>query len=356
MTEGFVAHLLRLPLRSPLRLRRAPMLPGLLLLSLLLAFPARGMDEAGDPPKPARLAPSTANAASSAASGDSAATGPALNPEDTAFLKGLEQQLEASLEDKMQLALERDELAARIEEMERRTQQRRLLIARRLRALNGLRRFQWGEWLMNSDLNDLERQLRILRNLNQRDYRLFREYHAALKLLEAARKNLQETEDLIENNVSRLQTKENEFHELEKIRIESLQRSKTQSLLVYKGQLPRPLEGRPQQEFGSVRDKVNRYYLLNRGELYAAKPAAAVRAVGPGKVIFRDELPRWRETLVVQHDDNYYSVYAGVTKSRKKIGDRVETGETIAQAAGEELYFELRHFDQPINPKSWYRE
>ena len=73
-------------------------------------------------------------------------------------------------------------------------------------------------------------------------------------------------------------------------------------------------------------------------------------------IIFRDELLRWRETLIVQHDDNYYSVYAGVLNLKKSVGDRVTKSELIGFTAGEDFYFELRHFDNPVNPKHWYHK
>jgi septal ring factor EnvC (AmiA/AmiB activator) len=198
--------------------------------------------------------------------------------------------------------------------------------------------------------------LKILGNINKSDYELFREYNGSLRLLAQARKNLTDTEQQLQKNIQALQLQEVEFYKIEDLRQQTLQQNKIASLLTSKGKLSRPLDGTPAQEFGSVRDQHRQYFLINRGEFYKTKKSVPVRAVGLGAVIFRDVLAGWRETLVVQHDDNYYTVYAGIKNSGKNVGDAVFQNEVLGVTAAEEFYFELRHYDNPINPKKWYGE
>ena len=86
------------------------------------------------------------------------------------------------------------------------------------------------------------------------------------------------------------------------------------------------------------------------------KSSEKIYASGPGRVIFRDEIPYWGETLIVQHEDDYFTVYAGVTNIIKNVNDSVAQKEIMANANGADFYFELRHFDNPINPKTWLKE
>lgn len=275
---------------------------------------------------------------------------------ETDFLHNTENQINSLLEDKIQLTIEKEQLEEQIREIQSKIKAKKTLVLKRLKASYALKKFKWGELLLNSNINDLDRNVKILNNLNTYDYEIFKDYNSSLRMLVLSRKNLQETEELMQKNVESLKTQQDEFKKLEDIKIASLQKENKKSLLIHKGKLARPLDGAVKQEFGSLKDQDNRFYLINRGELYATNANSFVKSVGPGTVIFRDDLVRWRETLIIQHDDNYYSVYAGVKNSKKSVGDHVEQGEQIANVATNEFYFELRHYDSPINPRSWYKE
>lgn len=269
-------------------------------------------------------------------------------------LSSIAKQINASYENQVQLSVEKVQLETQIKEVQIKIKTKKTLLIKRLKALYSLRQFKWGELIFNNNLNTLEKNIRILKNINKYDSDLFKEYIYFFKQLSQARKNLLETETLIQQNIDSLKRQQAEFYRLEKARLSSLQKEKKDSLLMYKGYLARPLEGELKQEFGTLRDQQNQFYLINRGELYVAEVSTPVTAIGPGVVIFRDALTRWRETLIIQHADNYYSVYAGVKNLKKVVGEQVEKNELVGATADEEFYFELRHFDNTINPKSWY--
>ena len=277
-------------------------------------------------------------------------------PESPKILARIEKQINLSYEDRARLAIEKNLLHGQISELQEKIKIKKTLMLKRLKALASLKNFKWGELLLNNGFDTLDRNIRILKNLNRYDYELFKEYNSSLKLLAVAQKNLLEAEKLIQQNVESLKVQQEDFLKLEAIQIQALSQLKKDSLLMFKGRLSRPLEGQLKQEFGSVRDQHNQFYLVNHGELYSSKKNTPVRAVGLGTIIFRDELLRWRETLIVQHDDNYYSVYAGILNLKKSVGDRVTKNELVGFTAGEDFYFELRHFDNPINPKYWYHK
>ena len=269
-------------------------------------------------------------------------------------ISALEAKINQSLEERAQLAAERKELERQIADFQNRIKARKILIVKRLKALDRLKSFRWGELLVDSNLNDINRNMKILGNLSHYDLELFKEYATAFALLAQSRKNLVETDRQIENNIQVYKKRISDLRALEDIVRSQLAKENTDSFLLLQGKLPRPLDGAVEREFGNIRDTEGQYYLINFGEYYARKKSEFVRSVGPGVVIFRDALAGWRETLVIRHSDDYYSVYAGVKNVTKKVGDPVLGAETLGTLAGGRMYFELRHFANAINPQKWF--
>jgi len=273
------------------------------------------------------------------------------------MLSNLEREVNLAIGEQARLAGEKTEIESQITQLQSKLKERRKLISARLKAQNRLRNYRWGELLLNNNLNNLNRDLKILGNLNKYDLEIFKDYRQSMEMLAQARKNLSDTETQIQTNITVLQKRQQDFKTLESVRIEILQKENSNSFLLQKGHIARPLDGKVVQPFGTLRDQVKQYYLINYGELYSAPKSTPVKAVGPGVVIFRDLIGQWRETLVIQHSDDYYSVYAGVlTDAGIRVGEKLEAGTVIGSTLKPEFYFELRHFANPINPKPWYRE
>lgn len=276
--------------------------------------------------------------------------------DEATVLANIEKKVNMMFEDKIQLSVEKETLEKQIDELQQKIRGRKKLIVSRLRAMYSLKKQNWFDFFSQEQYLTLDRNLRILNNLNKYDFELFKEYNLALKQLGEARKNLLETDRLIEQNIEALQNEQQSFYEQENKRLSELRQGQKSSLLLFKGKLSRPLDGNVVREFGTFLDKQNQFYLLSHGELYSCKEHTPIRAIGPGQVIFRDALADWRETLIIQHDDQYYSVYAGVEAYKKNVGDHVDQDELIGSTSGKEFYFELRHFDIPINPKDWFKK
>ena len=80
----------------------------------------------------------------------------------------------------------------------------------------------------------------------------------------------------------------------------------------------------------------------------AAEEGSVVRSVGDGYVIFSDWTHSGGYTLVIQHADEYVSVYKHAKDLLKRVGDRVQNREPIAHSGnsgeittGPHLHFEL---------------
>lgn len=89
----------------------------------------------------------------------------------------------------------------------------------------------------------------------------------------------------------------------------------------------------------------------------AAKAGTAVRAVAEGRVIFAGEEPQQYGTMViVDHGSGWHSAYGFLSRVTVKEGDRVKATERVGlvgktgQATRDELHFELRRDNRPVDP------
>jgi septal ring factor EnvC (AmiA/AmiB activator) len=118
--------------------------------------------------------------------------------------------------------------------------------------------------------------------------------------------------------------------------------------------LVKPISGKILVSFGQMRDSVR-----NNGILLSASDNTPVYAVSRGSVLFSGELPGFGQIIVIDHGDNYTSVYSGVISKIGK-GSSVGAGQQIATSGVEEnqpmggVYFELRHLGKPVNPSSLF--
>jgi murein DD-endopeptidase MepM/ murein hydrolase activator NlpD len=75
-----------------------------------------------------------------------------------------------------------------------------------------------------------------------------------------------------------------------------------------------------------------------------------VTAILAGAVVYTHYELDNTYTIMLQHD-NYLSIYRGVSKLLKRVGESVQAGETIALLEDKPLYFQLWQNGQPINPE-----
>jgi murein DD-endopeptidase MepM/ murein hydrolase activator NlpD len=80
----------------------------------------------------------------------------------------------------------------------------------------------------------------------------------------------------------------------------------------------------------------------------------AVKAAREGKIVFADYLSGYAFTVIVDHLDDFYSVYSQNADFLVKNGDFVRKGDTLAHTGqdGNEsyLHFEIRKKTRAENP------
>lgn len=125
-----------------------------------------------------------------------------------------------------------------------------------------------------------------------------------------------------------------------------------------KGRLVLPVQGTVAGQFGKTRSKDGQGPSW-KGIFIATEAGQGVRAVGAGRVVFAEWLRGFGEIVIIDHGDQFLSVYGNNGKLLKRSGDSVKPGDTIAETGNSSgnldtgLYFELRHQGQPFDPISW---
>jgi murein DD-endopeptidase MepM/ murein hydrolase activator NlpD len=119
-----------------------------------------------------------------------------------------------------------------------------------------------------------------------------------------------------------------------------------------KGRLPFPIAGRAE-----VR-KVTRRGALTPGLELAAAPGAPARSVAAGRVAFADTYADYGLTVILDHGDRYYSIYANLGAADVRVGDQLPGGARLGAVGtspdAAKLYFELRRGAETIDPGEWF--
>ncbi len=123
-----------------------------------------------------------------------------------------------------------------------------------------------------------------------------------------------------------------------------------------RGRLIQPVKGAVTGRFGARRADGQSVW---KGLFIRAAEGAEVRAVAAGTVVFADWLRGYGNLLIIDHDDDFLSVYGNNQTLLAEVGQRVAAGRTVATVGaggGQEesgLYFELRHRGQAFDPGRW---
>lgn len=121
------------------------------------------------------------------------------------------------------------------------------------------------------------------------------------------------------------------------------------------GRLKKPVDGVPTGLFGQNRSGGDVW----KGVFYSTAPAT-VESIAPGTASYADELDGYGKVVVVDHGENYISIYAGLSEISVGKGYMVAAGSKIGSSGslpdGEEgLYLQIRYQGQVLNPSSWIR-
>lgn len=285
-------------------------------------------------------------------------------------------------------------LSQKIAELEDKNRKQRSLLAERLRAMYKLGGASVARFLFSSSSSSsLERNLKVLGVVAGRDLELIKSYSKDLRAIEEKKRSLAkklESMQTVETKIAMQETdlrreqalkgrildgiRRNKLFSLKKIhelREKSLQYNVDDvglfdllfkpSFADHKGALPVPVDGVVTQKFGLMRDQEHPYTLTHKGVFISAAKGSPFKAVFEGKVSYVGTLPGFGKTLVLDHGDHYYSVYAHAQEVKVNLGDEVQGSQTLAEVSeapaygSPGLYFEIRHFSEPYDPQQWMK-
>lgn len=118
-----------------------------------------------------------------------------------------------------------------------------------------------------------------------------------------------------------------------------------------------PVQGPIVARYGSSRPDGGDW----RGVLIEVKPGAPVKAVAAGTVVYATWLRGFGNLIIVDHGDEFLTVYAYNQSLLKAVGDTVKAGDVIADAGNSggqldsALYFEIRHRGKPLDPQLYFK-
>jgi septal ring factor EnvC (AmiA/AmiB activator) len=127
------------------------------------------------------------------------------------------------------------------------------------------------------------------------------------------------------------------------------------------GRLDWPVDGSLLYRFGRVVNANNTTTRWN-GVGIAAPEGATVKAVAPGTVVSVGQLGTYGLTVILQHGDGDYSVYASLATATVRNGETVKKGERIGTVGVSDpdlkphLHFEIRPKGHAVDPERWLRE
>ncbi len=298
--------------------------------------------------------------------------------------------------------LEIEHMNVQLSRLSERIDERQDAIAARLRVQYVEGRFwQLKTLLAASSSGDLQRRLRYLSAVTEREYDIMETYRKdAERIAEVERSRAEARQGILaykistEEKLAQIQglkkekrvylakiTQEKESHdraveELERSasRVDSLLKelesrrraammtrppSMGGGLKSLRGTLLWPTDGQVVSYFGRQKHPTFNTYIQRKGIEIRAAEGSNIRSVLGGQVVYADWLKGYGLVIIVDHANGVFSLYAHASKILTSVGSKIEAGQAIGETGdtgmtGENtLYFELREGAEPVDPLVW---
>lgn len=278
-------------------------------------------------------------------------------------------------------------IAQEVQGLEARAESHKLMLNKRLRQLYQERGQNDFQWLFSAQSPvELERNHRFLKRMIDSDHRQLKLYLASLRDLQKKRGELKEMVARLAifqrqakaqeaELTAEMRAKAKFIAEIDKAKDKKISQLKglrrqardPASKLNYafferKGLLHAPMDLPVMRDYGTYVDPNFKFRLTHKGLFYSSSAPAEVRSIFHGRVAVADSLPGLGKTVIVDHGDNYYSVYAFASTLKVRAGATVQEGDVVALSGqssplfGPGLYFEIRHFTDAIDPRPWIKD
>lgn len=123
-----------------------------------------------------------------------------------------------------------------------------------------------------------------------------------------------------------------------------------------KGQLTPPYQGRIKTAFGNIVDPITNLKSFSSGISIQGQAGRKVIAVSSGTVAYVGNLRGYGSFIIINHDDRFFTTYAGLGATDVSTNEYVLAGNKIAESDENGLVkFELRDGRKPLDPVEWIR-
>lgn len=123
--------------------------------------------------------------------------------------------------------------------------------------------------------------------------------------------------------------------------------------------LPWPVEGRVISLFGRQYVRELHTWVIHQGIQVATGSGSSVHPVQKGKVIFAGPFRSYGKVIIVDHGQDFYTIYGKLGQMLKAPGDKVNVSDALgtAEPVGSAgiLYFEIRQNVEALDPLAWLR-
>ncbi len=223
---------------------------------------------------------------------------------------------------------------------------------------------------LQTQQNILENQLvelnRILQSKAMEEKRLLARSEERKKILAQIKRDKQNFQKELERKKKAVKDLENLIAKLieeeEKHKEKDIKTSYSEStpgnFELRKGKLPWPVKsGKLIGKFGTQQHPILKTYSNNTGIDIAVPQGTNVHAIAEGVVATIWWLPSYGNLLIINHFNNYRTVYANLSEIDVNEGDRVTEGTIIGKSGesinGAQIHFEIWKGREKQNPELW---
>ncbi len=129
-----------------------------------------------------------------------------------------------------------------------------------------------------------------------------------------------------------------------------------------KGRLNWPVKGVVHTRFGKTKSTRFNTYIFNNGIEIKPGGSDRIKSVFPGIIIFQNYFKGYGNIIIVQHSNDFLTIYGHCERFLKNKGDFVSGGDVIGvvgdtgSTSGKSLYFEIRRRTKAENPIKWLKK
>lgn len=169
-------------------------------------------------------------------------------------------------------------------------------------------------------------------------------------LLQERLASLSEAARQMEDIIARLEKAQQERRQVEG----TVKRFQSGSFAQFKGSLAPPIRGKIISSFGWKTDAITNLKSFSPGIDIKPQPnQKTVAASAPGRVAYIGTLRGYDNFVILEHDDGYFTTYAGLSRITVEQNELIDTGEQVGFCGGSPVHFEIRLGREHLDPAVW---